>query len=217
MTTRAGDAMSRMSFVGGRVVVDKVPAGQAPATDHLAVVHRLDDVADRALDLLRGRPRLDHLVYLLSESGNFSVLWHVVAWTPWVVRPSAPRLRRAAAISAGLAVESVLVNGPIKSRFRRQRPETAAARPHRLRQPRTSSFPSGHASAAMVAAALLSRGRPSLRPHVYTGAAAMSLSRVYVRLHHASDVAGGVALGYVLGRVLGRALDPLITRRPTPR
>jgi undecaprenyl-diphosphatase len=184
-------------------------SSELPTPDRLAVVHRFDDVADRALDLVRGRPGLDRTIYALSETGNFSLIWHAAAWAPWLVSRSPRHLHRALATSAGLVVESLLVNGPIKAQFRRDRPESAASRPHRLRQPRTSSFPSGHASAAMVAAALLSRGRPRLRPVVYGAAAAMSVSRIYVRLHHASDVAGGLVLGWGLGRVLG----PIVSRR----
>ena len=44
-------------------------------------------------------------------------------------------------------------------------------------------------------------------------------SRVYVRIHHASDVLGGIAVGMVLGRV-GRSLFPLARSResrPRPR
>ena len=188
----------------------RLPAGRdLPTPDRLAVVHRLDDAADRALDMVRGRPVADRAMYGLSESGNFSVLWHALAWAPCLVTRSPAHVRRAVAISAGLVVEAALVNGPIKDQFRRDRPESDASRPHRLRQPRTSSFPSGHASAAMVAAALLSRAHPRLRPLLYGTAAAMSVSRVYVRLHHASDVAGGMAIGWGLGRLL----SPLVPRR----
>jgi undecaprenyl-diphosphatase len=187
---------------------DAAPDG-LPAPNRLAVVHRLDDAADRALDMVRGHPVADRLIYGLSETGNFSVLWHALAWTPWLLSRSPARLRRAITISTSLMVESVLVNGPIKAQFQRDRPESDASRPHRLRQPRTSSFPSGHASAAMVAAALLSRAQPRLRPLYYATGVAMSASRVYVRLHHASDVAGGLAIGWGLGRVL----SPIVPRR----
>ena len=48
--------------------------------------------------------------------------------------------------SALMALESLVVNQGIKRLFARRRPDTAADNPtnHRLRQPITSSFPSGH-------------------------------------------------------------------------
>jgi len=50
----------------------------------------------------------------------------------------------------------------VKSFFRRKRPEwlSETPRPHRLRRPRSSSFPSGHASAAFTAATILSEDDP---------------------------------------------------------
>ena len=63
-----------------------------------------------------------------------------------------------------------------------------------LRRPITISFPSGHATAAFCAATLLGGGAGW-----YALAAAVAATRVYVRLHHASDVVAGAAFGLVLG------------------
>ena len=95
------------------------------------------------------------------------------------------------------------MNGAVKALFRRTRPIAEFERPHRLRQPRTSSFPSGHASAAFVAAALLSDGRRA-KPLYYGVAGVVALSRVHVRIHHASDVVGGIAVGVALGAIVKR-------------
>ena len=65
---------------------------------------------------------------------------------------------------------------------------------HGLRRPITTSFPSGHATAAFCAATLLGGG-----PVWYGAAAAVASTRIYVRLHHASDVVVGAALGLGLG------------------
>lgn len=172
------------------------------------MVSRLDRWADRGLDPLRGRSTIDRVLYAASEAGNFSALWHAAAWVPCLVRPSREEVRRAARTSAALAIESVLVNGGVKSLFRRARPSIQSVeKTRRLRQPKTSSFPSGHASAAMVAAAMLSHGRGRRVSVVaYTAAGVVSLSRVHVRIHHASDVAGGLALGGMMGLLFRRLL-----------
>ena len=70
----------------------------------------------------------------------------------------------------------------------------------RVRRPSTSSFPSGHASAAFFAAAILTTatGR-ALAPVWYSAAVTVAISRAYVRIHHPSDVVGGAALGAALG------------------
>jgi undecaprenyl-diphosphatase len=111
-------------------------------------------------------------------------------------------------LSVTMGAESALVNGPVKSVFGRLRPATddSTHHPHRLRRPRTTSFPSGHASAAFTAAALLSDGssRP-VRWAVNGVAAVVAASRVHVRIHHASDVVAGAVLGVALGAVARRA------------
>ncbi|MFV1991245.1 MAG: phosphatase PAP2 family protein, partial [Acidimicrobiales bacterium] len=81
------------------------------------------------------------------------------------------------------------------------------------RTPLTSSFPSGHASAAMMAAAVLSYRRPVLTPLFYGIGGIVATSRAYVRIHHASDVVGGLVLGAVLGRIAVVSLRIVERRR----
>ncbi|HUJ66698.1 MAG TPA: phosphatase PAP2 family protein, partial [Acidimicrobiales bacterium] len=122
-----------------------------------------------------------------------------------------PLLRAA----AGLGIESALVNGPVKWLFRRTRPVHHGPRPMPLRQPRTSSFPSGHATAAFFGAALLRDDDP-IWPLYYVISVIVAASRVHVRIHHASDVMGGIAIGVLLGEVT-RRLVPVRSRAPQAR
>lgn len=152
----------------------------------------------------RGQPALDRLFYTLSEAANHSLLWHALGAAQGIQQRD-PRVSTQLSIALGL--ESALVNGGIKSLFRRERPEYSEPRPHRLRQPLTSSFPSGHASAAMVAAALLSK-RSRWAPAWYGLATLVALSRLHTRIHHASDVAAGIAIGVALGAIARRITPP---------
>ena len=95
----------------------------------------------------------------------------------------------------------------MKSVFKRERPIQDGERPYHLRLPLTSSFPSGHASAAFLAAALLSE-RSKVKPLWYGLAAVVATSRIHVRIHHASDVLVGAGVGLALGR-LTRKVFPL--------
>jgi undecaprenyl-diphosphatase len=164
-------------------------------------VRAFDDAVDRALDRLRGRPTVDRTMYVLSELADFSLLWHLIGVTQAVT--GRRTFNDAVRLSAVLGVESLLVNGGIKSLFRRVRPEPETPRPYNLRRPLTSSFPSGHASAAFTAASILSE-RSSSWPLYYGLAGLVASSRVYVKIHHASDVAGGVAIGLALGHAVRR-------------
>ena len=166
-------------------------------------VAALDDAVDRAWEGLRGHPVADQIFYAASQLGDFSLLWHLLGVTRGLV--SDEGIREAARLSAALAVESALVNGAVKSLFRRERPAHAEERPHHLRQPLTSSFPSGHASAAFMAATLLAE-RTRMKPLWYALAGVVAASRVHTRIHHASDVVAGAALGLALGRVVRKTL-----------
>lgn len=162
----------------------------------------LDAFIDDRWEAVRGNPVADRVFYTASEAADFSVLWHALG-TAQAICHDDPST--AVTLSSALGVESALINGPVKSLFRRSRPATAERPPHNLRQPRTTSFPSGHASAAMIAATMLSRrGNPALW---YSLAAVVAASRIHVRIHHASDVAAGALAGLLLGRAARRLAD----------
>lgn len=166
-----------------------------------AAVGRIDDAVDRWWERLRGRPLPDRIFYTASEAADFSLIWHACGVAVAIIEDD-PTI--AVGLSVALGVESALINGPVKSLFKRNRPVQDTPRPHRLRQPRTTSFPSGHASAAMVAASLLSRHPGGTA--WYVAGMVVATSRIHVRIHHASDVAGGLVAGVALGAIARRVL-----------
>ena len=110
-------------------------------------------------------------------------------------------------LALALGAESLIVNQGLKRLFRRPRPTVEGDPRYPVRRPLTSSFPSGHASAAAFTAVLLTTwdGKRSA-PLWWTLAGAVAVSRAYVRIHHASDVVAGMATGAALG--LGARADP---------
>jgi undecaprenyl-diphosphatase len=163
-----------------------------------ALVARFDAAVDRAVDRVRS-PALDRIVYPLSSAADHGILWHVCGAAQALTRGG--DVRGAARFSAAMGLESALTNGPVKMLFGRLRPVDLSTVEFRygLRRPVTSSFPSGHATAAFCAATLLGGGA------WYGLAAAVAATRVYVRLHHASDVVAGAALGLGMGLGIRRA------------
>ena len=157
----------------------------------------IDDFVDAAWDGVRELPGADRLFYTASEAANFSKIWHGLSIAQAIVTRDP---KRALTTSAALGLEATLVNGPIKSLFERERP-AVEDRPMKLRKPKTSSFPSGHASAAVVAASFIT---PGLGPVAGNGvrllAFIVSTSRIHVRIHHFTDVAAGALTGWALAQ-----------------
>ena len=145
---------------------------------------------------------VDRLFFGASNLGDFSLIWHIVGG----LRALPPGRKPGSAIrfSTLLGIESLLVNQGIKRLFVRNRPGSADENTtkHQLREPVTSSFPSGHASAAFCASTVLAN-RSKFGSMWHLVAAVVSCSRIHVRLHHASDVAAGACLGFLLGKTIG--------------
>jgi membrane-associated phospholipid phosphatase len=146
---------------------------------------------------------VDHVMYGISSAADHGLLWLGFG----ALRTMRTRdLRWGGRFLLALAGESAVTN-MVKLGFRRVRPadhfEHDAPLPYKMRRPITSSFPSGHAVTAFTAAAVLSKGS-RMRPVYYALASTIAASRVYTRIHHASDGIAGVALGLVLGRFARR-------------
>ena len=164
------------------------------------VIADWDRAIDRAVDRVRS-PRVDGIVYRLSSAADHSLLWHACGVLTALARDGDVEFATRFAIAMG--AESLITNGAVKTMFKRVRPADYADIHfhHGLRRPITSSFPSGHATAAFCAARLLGGGG------WYGLATAVAATRVYVRLHHASDVAAGAVFGLALGGVMRRFVD----------
>ena len=160
-----------------------------------------DAAVESKFDLVRGNPLADRVFYTASEVGDFALIWHMIAAARGLrsERDANDALR----VAVILGAETVLVNGVIKSFFRRTRPDWEQTRAFRIRRPRSSSFPSGHASSAFTASGVLSQDDP-LWPVYYAVAGIVAASRVYVKIHHPSDVVAGIATGVVLAKVARR-------------
>ncbi len=169
-------------------------------------VLEFDRTGDLLFDKLRGRSWADRLFYGASALGDMGLIWLMLA-TFRALRGDDYDEKVAMRAMIALGLESILVNAGVKSLFRRRRPLHEAHRPLPLRIPITSSFPSGHATAAFCAATLLAEG-DALAPLYFAAAAVVAASRVHVKIHHPSDVVGGVVIGLALGHI-ARVVAPI--------
>ena len=189
---------------------DAGPSSDTTASEPFGpTVAALDDAFDRMLDRVRGNRIADRVMYTASAVGDWSIVWHVIGAARLAADPS--RRGESVRLSTVLAAESLIINQGVKRLFRRVRPagDPDRAHPHTLRLPSTSSFPSGHASAAFCAATLLAEtSSPAAAGLWFAVATVVALSRPYVRMHHVSDTVAGAAIGVAFGQ-LARRLWPI--------
>lgn len=167
-------------------------------------VHEIDQAVDARIPR---HPALDACFFGLSSAADHGLLWLAIGGLRAARRRSPRIVLRLGAI---MGAESALTNGVIKTLFRRVRPvhpETPSdgPLPYGMHRPITSAFPSGHAASAFTAAMVLSKGKRGA-PLYFVLASLVAGSRVYVRMHHASDVLAGAALGVAFGAAARRLL-----------
>lgn len=190
---------------GARASDETTPSDAALLTDHAPgrsafgpTIDSFDRWADEAFERLRGHPLADVVFTSATKLGDWSLIWHIVNVGRGLT--SEQRAAQVPVLALAIGAESVIVNQGIKRLFRRPRPTTEGDPRYPVRRPSTSSFPSGHASAAAFAAVLLTSwdGRKSA-PLWWSIAGVVGSSRAYVRIHHPSDVVAGMAVGAALG------------------
>ncbi|MFZ9248037.1 MAG: phosphatase PAP2 family protein, partial [Ilumatobacteraceae bacterium] len=140
---------------------------------------------DRLLEPTRNFKPTIWLFTTATALGDFGILWHIVGIVRAVADTS--RVKQALILSALMGVESLLLNQGIKPFFKRERPTVKGDSRFKIRKPRTSSFPSGHASSAFFAAVVLTRWSswPAITAW-FVFAVIVATSRVAVRIHHAT-------------------------------
>jgi len=166
-------------------------------------VDAFDERFDALLEPLRGNPIADRVFSTASHVGDFSLIWHGIG----IVRGIAKgRPDQVIVLALMVGAESLIVNQGVKRLFRRERPTQTGDDRLRVRRPTTSSFPSGHATSAAFAAMVLSGwDGPKVGMIWWKLAAIVGISRVYVRIHHGSDIVAGAIIGTLFG-LIGRRI-----------
>jgi decaprenylphosphoryl-5-phosphoribose phosphatase len=156
---------------------------------------------ERLLLLARTRghsPAAERAVAGFSSLGEHAGVWLVLgaAGAMCSSRERRPRWIRA----TGVVIGTYAVNTALKLTVRRVRPRLPDL-PPLTGTPTRFSFPSAHSSTSVAAAVAYGRAGFPAKP-LYTLAAAMALSRLYLGVHYPSDVLAGALLGLAVAEAV---------------
>lgn len=163
-------------------------------------------------------PKTTAWLKLYTNVGNalFYPLYAVLLWQG--IRKKKPELTRfALAYVLAQLIVSLALGHILKFSVGRPRPMTGGPFTFFALDPAHHSFPSGHTSEITGAALPLVQRWKSFVLAFFLGImiALMGFSRIYLSVHHPSDVAGGLVLGSLAGYLAWRfAQWPLYWRRP---
>jgi membrane-associated phospholipid phosphatase len=148
-------------------------------------------------------PGRDRIVRVATDAGSLYGLLAVAGLLELSGRSRRTGHLVAAGATAWVAAQAA------KPLLPRERPYESGSSERLVVRPAGASWPSGHAAVAAAMADVLGRGRgPLARGALGAAALAVGLSRVYVGVHHASDVIAGHGVGRLsadLTAFLGRA------------
>jgi len=199
MATRAYRQASRHSSYN-RAMSSPGPRQQLSNEE---VLHRLQDADVAVFEAVAGytSPILDRAMPILSEAASYSRIWLGISGLLAAFGGTKGRQTSAEALTA-VGVTSVLANLVLKRSIPRTRPESEVPERRRLKQPSSSSFPSGHSASAAAFSSVVADEYPRSYVPITGLAASVAFSRVYTGVHYPGDVLAGWLLGRTVAGVV---------------
>lgn len=175
-------------------------------------MHWLTAMDHKLLDFLQKycrHEKLDGIMAALTHLGDLGFVWLL-----WAVALFRNHREEAVLLVSSIAVCALVCNLLMKPLFGRSRPFESRDVELLIREPKDRSFPSGHTMASFTAAAVL-----LCLFGGWQGALALALAcligwtRLYLCVHHPSDVLAGAFFGSIVGSLcacLGQGMAAII-------
>jgi membrane-associated phospholipid phosphatase len=163
-------------------------------------------------------PALDGAMRGLSRAADHGKLWFASAAALSIFGGErGPLAARQGLTALALASASAnLLAKPLSRRARPIHPALEVLEGRRVRMPRSSSFPSGHAASAFAFASAAGRAEPRLRAPLMALAGLVGYSRVHTGVHFPGDVLAGALLGVGAGKLVSTAGPARPAAAPPP-
>ena len=144
-------------------------------------------------------PILDKIMSMASVMGNKGLVWIAAALLLMVNR----KTRFIGILTlAALLLATVMGEGLLKHLIQRPRPYDDFPSINLLIAKSSAySFPSGHATSAFAAAAVLARYLKKYAAAFWALASLIAFSRLYLFMHYPTDIIAGILLGLACGEV----------------
>ncbi|MGL4739555.1 MAG: phosphatase PAP2 family protein [Sarcina sp.] len=141
-------------------------------------------------------PILNSIMIFFTTIGDFGAVWLLLA----AIFLFFKKLRKVGILIFLGELLNIIVVTILKDTIQRPRPFLTLPNYHPLITPPTSfSFPSGHASSAIVAALIIAYYLKKWAIPAFTLAFIIGFSRIYVGVHYPSDVIVGFLIGIICG------------------
>lgn len=149
-------------------------------------------------------PLMDSLMIFFTRIGDLMALWILIIFIILLLRKDK---RNALQLLLSLILTFIVSELLLKNIVKRPRPFVENSHlPSLLKQPNTYSFPSSHSSTSFAVATSLTFINKLWGLFAYPLAFLIAFSRVYLNVHHPSDVLVGMLVGVIVSIIINKVI-----------
>jgi len=160
---------------------------------------------------LTGNVFFDQIMPIISAMGNLGAIWIVISLLMLLKKEY--RIAGLLCILA-LLITTMAGEGILKHLVQRPRPfEQFPGIQLLIKEPVSSSFPSGHTASSFAFAFVIAGRIKKATVPAFIMAAAIAFSRLYLMVHYPTDIIAGILLAFICAKITELIYDRLILKK----